>query len=89
MTDFAFGDYVMYNNRELGRVIGVRADGNVSVCYSTGCTAGSTPACLLTRATREQIATVPDASRFGFHRFDGTCPKYQPEICAAFCPDKQ
>lgn len=88
MTDFAFGDYVMYNNRELGRVIGVRADGSVSVCYSTGCTAGSTPAHLLTHATREQIAAVPDHASLGFHRFNGACPKYRPEICAAFCPDK-
>lgn len=88
MADFAYGDYVIYQGRDLGRVIAVRDGGNVSVCYSTGCTAGLTPAHLLTKATPEQVRTNPDYKNLGFHRFDMTCPKYRADICSAFCPDK-
>ncbi len=86
---FSPGDYVVYDNRQVGRVASVRAD-TCFVCYSTGCTAASTPASLLTHATAEEAARAEAKhGPLGHHRFDPACPDYDDAVCAAYCPDKR
>lgn len=79
---FKFGDYVMYDpgykDPELGRVTEDRGD-QVMVCYHEGCTAASTPKEMLRLATEKEIHD--SILHFGYHRFDGSCPKYDPDIC--------
>lgn len=88
MTKFKKGDYVMYDNRELGRVATVRDDGAIFVCYSTGCTAANTPPEKLRLATDEEVKSNKFARQLGYHRFDYYCPEYDALFCSAYCPER-
>ena len=90
MTDYKKGDYVMYDERELGRVVYVReVDGAIFVCYSTGCTASNTPMKKLRLATDEEFKSNKFARLLGYHRFDDYCPDYDPLFCSFYCPEKR
>jgi hypothetical protein len=83
------GDYVVYEERQLGRV--ARMDGRgVFVCYTNGCTAANSPLCYLRHATEHEVRLYGDekAKKLGHHRFDAECPDYDPASCSAFCPEK-
>ena len=84
---FNFGDYVIYNESELGRVT-KQVKGTVYVCFSTGCTAASTPVEKLRPATKYEISSCKTSEDLGFHRFDDSCPGFNPSCCSAFCPEK-
>lgn len=88
MSGLKRGDYVSITyptgDGELGRVASVDGD-KAFVCFSTGCTAERCDAGDLRRVlgTFEQ-----PGHRLGYHRFDAECPEYDPECCAAYCPEK-
>lgn len=42
------------------------------------------PICLKPVKPRQRMLETP----FGHHRFDASCPGYDPECCAAYCPEK-
>lgn len=88
MQKFNKGDFVMYDDRELGRIATVRDDGAIFVCFSTGCTAASTPVEKLRPATKYEISCCKISEDLGFHRFDDSCPEFDPSCCLAFCPEK-
>lgn len=88
MSGFKKGDYVICvdanGDGDYGRVASVRAD-KVFVCFTTGCTtAACVPSDLSAVAPRAWMLATP----FGHHRFDASCPEYDPECCAAYCPEK-
>lgn len=89
MQKFNKGDFVMYDDRELGRVATVRDDGAIFVCYSTGCTAANTSPKDLRLATEKEVRACEFASHLGFHRFDDYCPEYDYDVCSSYCPEKQ
>ena len=79
--NYGFGDWVVYDpgyKQEIGRVTEC-GDANAWVCYSTGCTAASTPLDCLRPATDKEIAQAPNG--IGFHRFDRFCPSRDEECC--------
>ncbi|MEY8460115.1 hypothetical protein AALA69_03175 [Eggerthellaceae bacterium 24-137] len=90
MKCFQRGDYVWFYNAcgdaDLGRVAYVGEDGRVFVCFTIGCSAASCDPGRLKRVAnpRPWMRSRP----FGHHRFDVDCPDYDPECCAAFCPEK-
>lgn len=88
MTKFNKGDFVMYDERELGRVATVRDDGAIFVCYSTGCTAANTAPEDLRLATEEEYKSNKFARHLGYHRFDDFCPDYDALFCSFYCPEK-
>lgn len=90
MSDFAKGDYVVFANggghRDYGRVASVGENGNVFVCFTTGCTAAScNPSALRQVAPSAWMLATP----FGHNRFNASCPDFDPECCAAYCPEKR
>lgn len=89
MQKFNKGDFVMYDDRELGRVATVRDDGAIFVCYSTGCTAANTPKEKLRLATEKEMKKAGAMVKLiGFNRFNPTCPDYDSYTCKSLCPDK-
>lgn len=80
---YSFGEYVMYEpgykEPELGRVTKDIGD-HVFVCYHEGCTAASTPRSMLRPATDAEVSE--NIKRFGYRRFEGSCPSYNPDACA-------
>lgn len=84
---FSKGDYVVYEpgyKSELGRVTKVNLQtGKAWVCYNEGCTASCTNLSDLRAATPQEIEA--NKIQFGFHRFDASCPSYDPDICEAYC----
>ena len=90
MTKFKKGDYVIYNNQDLGRVARVGEGSEyVSVCYTVGCIGALTLKKGLRLATDEEIKSFPTAKRLGHHRFDDCCPDYEYECCSFYCPEKR
>ena len=90
MPLFKRGDYVMYEpgyKSELGRVTSTNIQtGNAFVCFTEGCTAACTSMVDLRLAAPEEVEA--NTVRFGYHRFDGSCPDYSDVICYADChPD--
>ena len=89
MSEFTKGDYVVHINEfgdgDYGRVASVVDGGRVFVCFTSGCTASACdPAHLRRVEPRAWMGQVG----FGYHRFDDECPDYDPEFCAAYCPEK-
>ncbi|NCA32145.1 hypothetical protein [Adlercreutzia muris] len=89
MSELKRGDYVEFvgpfGDGEFGRVASVADNGRAFVCFSTGCTAASCdPRCL----KRVKPGPWMEATPFRHHRFDDECPDYDPECCAAYCPEK-
>lgn len=89
MSGFAKGDYVkfvgMFGDGGCGRVASVGGNGLVFVCFTAGCTAEACdPICLKPVKPSKRMLETP----FGHHRFDASCPEYDPECCAAYCPEK-
>ena len=75
-----FGDYVIYNNKEVGRVVSVcEKDNSAFVCYGEGCTAARTPVRLL----QKYKGPTDQYQNLGYHRFDSSCPDFDPDVC--FC----
>ena len=90
MPLFKRGDYVMYEpgyKWKLGRVTSTNVQtGNAFVCFTEGCTAACTSMKDLRLATPEEVKA--NTVRFGFNRFDASCPEYSKAICYADChPD--
>lgn len=90
MTEYGYGDYVAYDpgykEPEIGRVTRQGANGGWYVCYHDGCTAACTPEEMLRPATEEEIAkAMPD---LGHHRFDESCPEYDPDACVGCRHDR-
>lgn len=87
---FKRGDYVVYTTKgELGRVVEDSGEYNTKVCYSTGCTGASTPNDMLIKAADlnkdyPNIRAI-DIRQLGFHRFDESCPDYNPDYCYRDC----
>ena len=80
---FGYGDWVVYDKgyaKEVGRVTEVLAD-SAFVCYTSGCTAASTPLRYLRLATEREVADMATPG-IGHHRFDDACPDYDPECCS-------
>lgn len=78
---YKFGDWVVYDQgykQQIGRVTEC-GDKSAFVCYSTGCTAASTPLEYLRRATDSEIAAADKS--IGFNRFNETCPSRNEECC--------
>lgn len=82
------GDYVVYDERHLGRV--AKVDEGVFVCFTNGCTAANTPLRYLRHATEYEVRLYGEekAKRLGYRRFDEWCSDYNWESCRAFCPNK-
>lgn len=85
-NSYRFGDYVVYDNHELGRVARCMGD-TVFVCYHSGCTAAATTASMLRLASSTEISQY-QGEPLGYHRFDIECPDCDPEVCRAYCPNK-
>lgn len=77
------GDWVVFDNgcrREVGRVW--RMGEKVAfVCYRFGCTASATPLAMLKPYDRDEDGDLVPDMRIGFHRFEKTCPVYDPMVC--------
>lgn len=88
---YEHGDYVIYiPTGRLGRVARPSGDGYSVVCYSmTGCNGCLTSDDDLRAATATEVANDPNQGHIGYHRFDATCPRYDPEACSYYCPDKE
>lgn len=84
MSDYEFGDYVVYDpgycEPEIGRYVRSNAAGSAYVCYHDGCTAACTEASMLRPATDEEIAGA--SPHIGYHRFDQKCPDYDGSCCS-------
>ena len=81
MTEYGFGDWVVYDpgyKREIGRVTECGGS-SAFVCYTQGCTAASTPLEHLRPATDAEVRSA--STGIGFHRFDATCPSRDDECC--------
>lgn len=80
MSDYEYGDYVVYDpgycEPEIGRYVRSNAAGSAYVCYHDGCT----EARLLRPATDEEIAGA--SPHIGYHRFDQECPDYDGSCCS-------
>ena len=94
MATFMRGDWVVYDpgykKPEIGRVWAVPLDESdaVFVCFHHGCTPAATPRRYLKPYNRDEYPNlVPDA-RIGYHRFDGFCPEYVPEVCGHCKPER-
>lgn len=86
---FEKGDWVAYQAGpdgpvEIGRVTEDCGE-SAFVCYSSGCTAASTPKELLSPIRNFRFI---DQSAIGHHRFDDSCPEYTEEACDGICPEK-
>ena len=78
---YKFGEWVVYDpgyKQEIGRVTECR-DSSAFVCYSTGCTAASTPLEYLRHATDDEIAAADNA--IGYNRFHEYCPSWDEFAC--------
>lgn len=85
------GDYVLFNTGhygpEYGRIASFNDDCSVAfVCFTSGCTAAACDVKFLNVISDPSDDII--SRGFGFHRFDETCPKYTPEACSYYCPDK-
>lgn len=78
--DYSFGDWVVYADREIGRVASVEGDA-AFVCYSHGCTAAKTPLRLIEPYIPQAHGHLRKDPLIGFHRFDDSCPEYDPDVC--------
>lgn len=79
---YEFGDWVVYDpgyTKQIGRVTECR-DSHAFICYSTGCTAASTPLTYLRPATDGEIAEADPS--IGFNRFHAYCPERDEHACA-------
>lgn len=79
---YKFGDWVVYDpgyTQQIGRVTEERGD-SAFVCYSTGCTAASTPLVHLRPATDAEIAGADEG--IGYNRFHVLCPSWNEYACA-------
>lgn len=77
------GDWVVFDDgfrRKAGRVWRM-GEGVAFVCFHRGCTAAATPLSMLRPYDREADAGIPADAMVGFHRFDGSCPDYEPMFC--------
>lgn len=86
--EFKYGDYVGYFSNghiEIGRVVEQLDDNNYRVCYSSGCTSATTPASMLSPIINSRDI---ESTTLGFHRFDDSCPRYDPECCSYMCKEK-
>lgn len=78
---YKFGDWVVYDpgyKQEIGRVTEC-GESSAFVCYTSGCTAASTPLEYLRPATEQEIDCADKG--IGFHRFDASCPVRNDEYC--------
>ncbi|MCI8451069.1 MAG: hypothetical protein HFJ74_00865 [Eggerthellaceae bacterium] len=88
MSELKHGDYILFSHPDgydvLGRVACVQP-GKVFVCFTDGCTAEACDPGDLRKVGR---LVLLQSVRLGHHRFDDECPDYDPDCCAAYCPDK-
>ena len=78
---YTFGEWVVYEPgymQQIGRVTECR-EGSAFVCYSTGCTAASTPLRYLRKATDAEIAEADKS--IGYNRFHEYCPSWDELAC--------
>ena len=78
---YGFGEWVVYvpgYTKQIGRVTECRGK-SAFVCYSTGCTAASTPLEYLRKATDDEIAAAD--KRIGYNRFNTFCPSWDEWAC--------
>lgn len=82
--NYEFGDWVVYDpgyTSQIGRVTECR-ETSAFVCYSSGCTAASTPLKHLRPAMEDEIAGADPM--IGHNRFHEFCPEYD-ELCCVGC----
>lgn len=84
MKDFKVGQYAVYSSNfssdgtnELVRITKVEED-HCFVCHTSGCTAARVAKNHLMALANDYLIIE---TQLGHHRFDPSCPEYNPEVC--------